>query len=108
VDGGRTPGEDRRTGWRWARAPPTGIGRVDDVPAGGGWDGRGAANVTKNADDGLGAFARTGHFAYESGDHGDTWLALDLLLADPRRLRGAAERLGSGCGPSRRRSSADR
>jgi orotate phosphoribosyltransferase len=49
--------------------------------------------VTKNADDALGDIARTGHFAYESGDHGDTWLALDLLLADPRRLRNAATRL---------------
>lgn len=36
------------------------------------------------------AFRRAGHFAYESGDHGDTWLALELLVADPERLRQAA------------------
>ena len=36
---------------------------------------------------------RAGHFVYESGDHGDTWLALDLLFADPRRLQRVAARL---------------
>ena len=38
-------------------------------------------------------FVHRGHFVYESGDHGDTWLALDLLFAAPRRLRRAAARL---------------
>lgn len=46
----------------------------------------------------LGAFWRPGHFVYESGDHGDVRLALELLFADPPRLRRAAaalaERLG--------------
>jgi len=55
--------------------------------------------VTAAPDDGLGAFSRTGHFAYESGDHGDTWLALDLLFADPRRLRRAAARLAEKLTP---------
>ena len=50
-------------------------------------------------DAGLGAFVRTGHVVFESGDHGDTWLALDLLLADPRRLRAAAERLAARLRP---------
>lgn len=35
-------------------------------------------------------FRRVGHFIYESGDHGDTWLTLNLLFADPRRLLQAA------------------
>jgi orotate phosphoribosyltransferase len=43
-------------------------------------------------------FVRTGHFAYEGGDHGDTWLALELLFADPRRLRRAARRLAGRLG----------
>ena len=38
-------------------------------------------------------FRRAGHFAYEGGGHGDTWLALGLLFADPRRLQHAAARL---------------
>ena len=38
-------------------------------------------------------FVHRGHFVFESGDHGDAWLALDLLFADPRRLRRAAGRL---------------
>ena len=29
---------------------------------------------------------RTGHFVYESGDHGDLWIDLDGLLADPPRI----------------------
>lgn len=43
-------------------------------------------------DDGLGApidiarLRRMGHFAYESGHHGDTWLDLDHLFLDQRRL----------------------
>jgi orotate phosphoribosyltransferase len=40
-------------------------------------------------------FLRRGHFVYESGDHGDTWLALDLLFADPHRLQRAAARLAA-------------
>jgi orotate phosphoribosyltransferase len=39
------------------------------------------------------ALIRSGHFAYESGDHGDAWLDLELLFADPRRLQRAAARL---------------
>jgi len=38
-------------------------------------------------------FLRRGHFVYESGDHGDTWLALELLFADPDRLDRAAGEL---------------
>jgi orotate phosphoribosyltransferase len=38
-------------------------------------------------------FVRTGHFAYESGDHGDTWLTLELLFVDAQWLQGAATRL---------------
>jgi orotate phosphoribosyltransferase len=41
----------------------------------------------------LDRFWRTGHFVYESGIHGDLWLALELLFADPTRTRGAAARL---------------
>ena len=44
-------------------------------------------------------FVRRGHFVYESGDHGDTWLALDLLFADQRRLRRAAARLAKKLRP---------
>lgn len=37
-------------------------------------------------------FVRFGHFAYDSGDHGDTWLTLELLFIDPQWLqRSAAE-----------------
>ncbi len=38
-------------------------------------------------------FVRTGHFQYESTDHGDTWLTLELLFVDPQWLQGAAVRL---------------
>jgi orotate phosphoribosyltransferase len=31
--------------------------------------------------------ARRGHFAYESGHHGDLWLDLDTLFVRPRRLQ---------------------
>lgn len=50
----------------------------------------------------------TGHFVFESGYHGDTWLDLDMLLSEPRRLRvlskqlaGRLERYGADlvCGP---------
>ncbi|WP_436497653.1 phosphoribosyltransferase family protein [Actinokineospora sp. HUAS TT18] len=34
--------------------------------------------------------ARHGHFVFESGHHGDTWLDLDALITDPARLRAAA------------------
>ena len=50
-------------------------------------------------DAGIAALGRRGHFAYESGDHGDTWLALDLLTADPRRLRAVARRLAAALRP---------
>jgi len=52
--------------------------------------------------------ARTGHFRFESGHHGDLWLELDALFADPVRteLLAAAltDRLGGRgievvCGP---------
>lgn len=39
------------------------------------------------------SFVRRGHFAYESGDHGDTWLTLELLFADPAWLQRAATQL---------------
>lgn len=51
---------------------------------------------------------RTGHFAFESGHHGDTWLELDLLVSEPTRVREAAAQLAEGlkryeadlvCGP---------
>ena len=45
-----------------------------------------------DADDAAG-FLRRGHFAYESGDHGEVWLELDRLFAQPRRLQRAAEAL---------------
>jgi orotate phosphoribosyltransferase len=38
-------------------------------------------------------FARRGHFVYEGSAHGDTWLALDLLFASPRRAQAAASKL---------------
>ena len=52
--------------------------------------------------------ARRGHFAYESGHHGDLWLDLDTLFVRPRRLqpyvaelasRLARHRLEVVCGP---------
>ena len=54
-------------------------------------------------------FLRRGHFAFESGDHGDAWLELERLFVDPRRLQQAADTLaqklrGHGadliCGPA--------
>ena len=38
---------------------------------------------------------RKGHFVFESGLHGDTWLELDLLIADPTRMRAAATELAA-------------
>jgi orotate phosphoribosyltransferase len=43
--------------------------------------------------DEIARFVRRGHFVYESGTHGDTWLALELLVSKPRRLQRAAARL---------------
>jgi orotate phosphoribosyltransferase len=43
----------------------------------------------------LAHFRRPGHFVYESGRHGDLWLALELLLVDPVRLRHAAAHLAA-------------
>ena len=39
--------------------------------------------------------ARTGHFRYESGHHGNLWLDLDELWVRPARLRPALLELGS-------------
>lgn len=36
---------------------------------------------------------RSGHFVFESGDHGDTWLALDELVSRPGELRREADEL---------------
>ena len=44
-------------------------------------------------DDDLGDVVRTGHFIYESGHHGDTWLDLDALIARPARLADLSRRL---------------
>lgn len=38
---------------------------------------------------------RRGHFVFESGHHGDTWLDLDLLISDPRQARAEADRLAA-------------
>jgi orotate phosphoribosyltransferase len=38
---------------------------------------------------------RTGHFALESGHHGELWLDLELLLLDPGRLRPLAGELAT-------------
>lgn len=51
---------------------------------------------------------RTGHFVYESGHHGDTWLELDALISHPGPLRKLTDRLAESlkgfranlvCGP---------
>jgi orotate phosphoribosyltransferase len=39
--------------------------------------------------------ARRGHFAYESGHHGDLWLDLDTLFVSPRRLQPYVAELAS-------------
>jgi len=36
-------------------------------------------------------FVRKGHFVYESGDHGDIWLELEVLFSEPVRMRRAAQ-----------------
>jgi orotate phosphoribosyltransferase len=41
------------------------------------------------------AFLRRGHFAFESGDHGDAWLQLERLFTSPRRLQRAADALAA-------------
>ena len=44
---------------------------------------------------------RTGHFVYESGHHGDTWLELESLVAESRRLQALATRLADQLAPHR-------
>jgi orotate phosphoribosyltransferase len=44
-------------------------------------------------DAGAASFCRPGHFRYESGDHGDLWLDLALLYANPRGIERAADHL---------------
>lgn len=41
----------------------------------------------------LAGIARTGHFVFESGYHGDTWLDLDALVGDAARLRDECDEL---------------
>ena len=43
------------------------------------------------SEDRVDRFVRKGHFVYESGDHGDTWLDLEVLFWEPARLRRAAQ-----------------
>ena len=43
--------------------------------------------------------SRRGHFAYESGHHGDLWLDLDTLFVSPRRLRPYVAELASQLTP---------
>ncbi len=38
--------------------------------------------------------AREGHFEYESGHHGRTWLDLEVLFLEPDKVRPLAEELG--------------
>ena len=46
-------------------------------------------------------FVRPGHFAYESGAHGDCWLELELLFTHPPRLQQAGARLAERLRPHR-------
>ncbi|MGH2534508.1 MAG: orotate phosphoribosyltransferase [Thermomicrobiales bacterium] len=55
------------------------------------------SNLLDDAD--VARFFWRGHVVYESGEHGDTWLALDLLFANPRRLQRAAARLAERLRP---------
>ena len=49
---------------------------------------------------------RRGHFRFESGYHGEIWLDLDRLFADPRRIAPLARELaGRLSGTTSRRSS---
>jgi orotate phosphoribosyltransferase len=41
-------------------------------------------------------FVRRGHFVYESGDHGDTWLELEVLHWEPPRMRRATGAFAGG------------
>lgn len=43
----------------------------------------------------------TGHYVYESGHHGDTWLDLDRLFVDQRRLSALAAELSARLAPHR-------
>lgn len=52
-------------------------------------------------DDAGRGFVRTGHFRFESGDHGDLALELDLLFSDPRRIEQAGEQLAAKLAPLR-------
>ena len=45
------------------------------------------------------ALRRSGHFQYESGHHGDTWLDLDRLFVDQRRLQTIAKELAERLRP---------
>lgn len=42
---------------------------------------------------------RRGHFAYESGHHGDLWLDLELLCSQPERLRPYIRELAAKLAP---------
>jgi orotate phosphoribosyltransferase len=42
---------------------------------------------------------RRGHFSYESGHHGDTWLELDLLITNPARVKAIAADLAETLDP---------
>ena len=50
-------------------------------------------NVITGTDVEVANLRRTGHFLYESGHHGDTWLKLDRLFVDQRRLERIAAEL---------------
>ena len=52
-----------------------------------------------SADIPLDDLRRTGHVAYESGHHGDTWLDLDRLFVDQRRLQTIAGALAERLRP---------
>ena len=60
-------------------------------------DDRGDADLALD----VGEHRRTGHFAYESGLHGDTWLDLDCLFVDQRRLSTLGAVLAARLAPRR-------